>query len=239
VTPYVLGIIAVTCLGFAKGGFVGIGLAATPILMLALPPLDAVAVLVPVMAVQDVFSVWVYRREYDRRNLMVMLPGVAIGVALAWTVVVHASYVQLLVGLTLAGVVLVHWLAPVPRRPLAALGVLWGTASGFAGLMANAGSVGFLAYVLPQRLPPVVYAGTMAFFFAAVDLAKFPPLLAMEQFTSENLVRSAVLMPLALVANMAGVALVRRISSRLFYRVAYVLVLMISLILIAQSLGAQ
>jgi hypothetical protein len=33
----------VICLGLAKGGFVGIGLAATPILALALLPLDAVA----------------------------------------------------------------------------------------------------------------------------------------------------------------------------------------------------
>jgi uncharacterized protein len=232
---YLVASVAVICLGLAKGGFVGIGLAATPILALALPPLDAVAVLAPVMLVQDAFSVWAYRRSYDHRSLTVMLPGVAIGIGCAWFVAVNAQHIQILVGLTLLGVVLASWLAPTVRRPGVTVGVLWGMASGFAGLMANAGSVGFLAYVLPQRLPPVMYAGTMAVFFAAVDVAKLPPLMAMRQFTAANLTHSALLVPLALIANMAGIALVRRTSPQLFYRVAYLLVFGVALTLIWQG----
>ena len=54
---------AVTCLGLAKGGFIGFGLVATPLLALAVSPLQAAAILLPIMLLQDLISTWTYRRE--------------------------------------------------------------------------------------------------------------------------------------------------------------------------------
>ena len=48
---------AVTFLGLAKGGFAGIGMAATPLMALTVPPLQAAAILLPILMVQDVISV--------------------------------------------------------------------------------------------------------------------------------------------------------------------------------------
>ena len=76
--------IAVLLVGLAKGGFSGIGMAATPLLALAVPPLQALAILLPILIVQDVVSLWWYRRDWDGWNLKVMLPGAVIGVGLAW-----------------------------------------------------------------------------------------------------------------------------------------------------------
>lgn len=52
-------------LGLAKGGFSGVGTAATPLLALYLPPLEAAALLLPILLCQDVISVYVFRREWD------------------------------------------------------------------------------------------------------------------------------------------------------------------------------
>src|SRR5216117_1555443 len=43
---------AVLLVGLAKGGFSGIGMAATPLLALAVPPLQALAILLPILMVQ-------------------------------------------------------------------------------------------------------------------------------------------------------------------------------------------
>jgi hypothetical protein len=227
--------VAIVCLGLAKGGFVGLGLLATPILMLSLPPLDAVAVLIPVMLAQDIFSVWAYRREYDPRNLRIMLPGVLIGITVAWLLLVEITHIRLLVGLTLLWLVITQTFGPSSHRSSPVVGTFWGVASGFAGLVSNAGSIGFLMYVFPQRLAPRVYAGTMAIFFAVVDLAKLPPFIGMRQFTQENLEHSAFLILPALAMNWIGIILVRRINPRLFYRLATALVFCIAVILIWQD----
>jgi uncharacterized membrane protein YfcA len=80
---YIAACIAVTFLGLAKGGFAGVGLVATPLLSLVVPPVQAIAIVLPILLVQDVISVWAYRRHWDAWNLKVLIPGGLIGVAIA------------------------------------------------------------------------------------------------------------------------------------------------------------
>jgi hypothetical protein len=103
-------------------------------------------------------------------------------------------------------------------------------------LLANAASGPFLTYVLPQRLEKEVFVGTTAIFFAATDIIKVPPLVLTQQFSSSGLMRSALLLPLAIVTNFLGIWLVRRTSTHLFYRVAYWLVFGVALTLIWQGM---
>jgi uncharacterized membrane protein YfcA len=56
---YLAAIPAVTFLGMSKGGFAGVGLLATPLLALVLPPLQAAAILLPILILQDIISVYV------------------------------------------------------------------------------------------------------------------------------------------------------------------------------------
>jgi uncharacterized membrane protein YfcA len=70
-------------------------MAATPLMALTVPPLQAAAILLPILMVQDVISVWTYRRTWSGWNLKVMLPGAVIGVAAAWVLAAHVSDVAL------------------------------------------------------------------------------------------------------------------------------------------------
>ena len=83
---YCAAVPAVIILGLSKGGFSGVGTAATPLLALYLPPLEAAALLLPVLISQDMISIYVYRRDWDARNLAIMLPGALAGMGLAWLV---------------------------------------------------------------------------------------------------------------------------------------------------------
>jgi len=171
----------------------------------------------------------------------VLLPGVLVGVGFAWLIVARVtieSHIRIVVGMVVLVLVIEHWIgsgAPRPR-PSAALGVVSGVAAGFAGLLANAASGPFLTYVLPQRLEKEVFVGTTAIFFAATDIIKVPPLVLTQQFSSSGLMRSALLLPLAIMTNFLGIWLVRRTSTHLFYRVAYWLVFGVALALIWQGM---
>jgi len=56
---YLLALPAVPLLGLGKGGFAGVGMIATPLLALAVPPLQAAAIVLPILLVHDIISVWV------------------------------------------------------------------------------------------------------------------------------------------------------------------------------------
>jgi len=79
---YLLAIPAITALGLGKGGFAGVGMISTPLLALTMPPLQAAAILLPILLCQDAISVWVYRRQWSRWNLKVLLPGALVGKSL-------------------------------------------------------------------------------------------------------------------------------------------------------------
>ncbi len=62
---YLLAIPAITILGLGKGGFSGVGMISTPLIALVIPPLQAAAIVQPILIVQDAISAWVYRRDYS------------------------------------------------------------------------------------------------------------------------------------------------------------------------------
>ncbi|MFT4254704.1 MAG: sulfite exporter TauE/SafE family protein [Caulobacter sp.] len=235
---YAVAVPAVILVGLAKGGFAGIGVVATPLLALAVGPVKAAAILLPLLILQDVVGVWAYRKTWDKGLLILMVPPAAVGIFLGWALaaLVSSAAVELAVGLVsvlfaaqrLWAERAVRAAAAVeagPARPW--LGALCGMASGFTSQIAHAGGPPFQIYVLPRRLPRDVFVGTSAIFFAVVNWMKMPAYLALGQFTPDVLTAVAVLAPLAFASTWAGVWLVRRVPAEGFYKVIYVLLILV------------
>ncbi|MFI5013562.1 MAG: sulfite exporter TauE/SafE family protein [Hyphomicrobiales bacterium] len=242
---YLAAIPAVIILGLAKGGFAGVGTLATPIVALAIPPVQAAAVVMPILIVQDVYSVYVYRRHWDAFNLKVLLPGAVIGVIIGYLLAARLpeAGVGLAVGLISIAFGLRQLLrrssaAPPAGRPSVPAGWFWGALSGFTSMISHAGSPPYQIYVMPQRLEARVFVGTSVLFFAIVNWMKVPPYLALGQFTRGNLATSAALFPLAIAATWFGVLVVRRVSSERFYLVSYWLMVVIGSKLVFDAMAA-
>jgi uncharacterized protein len=245
---YLLAIPAVTFLGLSKGGFAGLGMLATPLLALIVPPLEAAAILLPILIVQDAISIWTYHRAWSAWNLKVLLPGSVFGVGAGWLFARYFSNaaIELTVGAIAMIFVLYVWLGARLRaylgrppakaqRPHAAMGVLWGALSGFTSTLIQVGSPPFQIHMLPQRLEKFTLVGTMVIFFAIVNWMKVIPYFALGQFSTRNLATSALLLPLAVATNFLGVWLVRITPTDRFYRIAYVLMLLIAIALLWQG----
>jgi uncharacterized membrane protein YfcA len=230
---YLLAIPAVTALGLSKGGFAAFGSLATPLLALYLPPLEAAAIILPLLITQDMISVWNYRKDWSGWNVKVLLPGAVIGIGIAWLVAAHVSdnFVRITVGLIGVAFVANVWWGPKPttlKPPRAATGLFWGALSGFTSTMSQAGGPPFQVFVLPQRLAKLTLVGTGTVFFAAVNAIKVIPYFALGQFSTHGLATSFVLLPIAVAANFLGIWLVRVTPTEVFYRIAYWMVLFIS-----------
>ena len=115
-------------------------------------------------------------------------------------------------------------------------GVVFGALGGFTTLLANAGGPAWQMHLLPQKLDKLTYAGTLTMLFAASNLIKLPAYGALGQLTWGNLAIGLILIPVAVLANYAGLWLVRRTPTEAFFRIAYVLMFLIAVELIRSSL---
>ena len=239
---YALAIPAVIALGLSKGGFVGLGQMATPVLALVMPPLEAAAIMLPIMIAQDAAAVWVYRKEWSGRIVAIVLPGALLGVGAAWLLAAHISdaAVRVFIGLTTIAFVLYNWLGPRPvphkGKPPVAPGLFWGSISGFTSTICQAGGPPYQMYVLGLALPKMVYVSTNAIVFAAINWMKLVPYFALGQFSTRGLTTSAALLPLAMLANWFGFWVVRVTPQELFYRITMIIMFLISVELVRSGM---
>jgi uncharacterized membrane protein YfcA len=232
---YALAIPAVVALGLSKGGFAGVGQMATPMLALVMPPLEAAAIFLPIMIVQDATAVWVYRKDWNGRILAVVVAGGAIGVTAAGLLAAYISdaAVRVFIGVTTIAFVAysLFGMMRVPRegkKPGTVAGVIWGALSGFTSTICQAGGPPYQMYVLSLKLPKMTYVGTTAIVFAIMNWMKLVPYVALGQFSTKGLGTSLALLPLAIATNMLGFWLVRVTPQETFYRITLVIMLLIS-----------
>jgi uncharacterized membrane protein YfcA len=241
-TFWLVAAFCVLLLGLAKGGFAGVGAVATPILALLLPPLQAAAILLPIIMLQDAISVVAYRKYLDRWNLMVGIPGGILGVGIAGLLAAYVTdaHIRLTIGIIGVSFVMWRWFGPKPTdiriKPSAIGGVFWSTISGFTSTLSHAGGPPWQVHILPQNLPKLVLAGTTACFFMVINYVKVIPFVALGQFSYDNIAVSLLLFPLAIATNFLGLWLVRVTPQETFYKIVYVFTFLVSLELIRNGL---
>lgn len=224
---YLVSVPAVLLLGVSKSGFgAGFGSLAVPLMALAVPVPQAAAILMPLLLVMDLIGMAAFRNDVDRVLLKFMLPFSMLGIVLGTLLFkwLDARWVAGLVGVfTLLFLAQRLLFPPRPDSPPPARwwGAVLVTVSGFTSFVAHAGGPPLNAYVVPLKLRPLVYTGTMAFLFFFINLAKWVPYAWLGLLDMPNLVTSLALMPLAPLGVWAGIRIARRIKPTLFYRFIY------------------
>lgn len=238
--------VAAMLVGLAKGGLAGVGTMAVPVMALALPPVQAAAILLPILCLTDLVAVWTWWGTWSRRTLLLMLPGGVAGVGVGWltAALVSDAAVRLIVGLialAFAG----RWLwqlwhrRPRPPRPEdPPRAAFWGGLAGYTSFVAHAGSPPFQVYTLPLGLDPRTLTGTSVAFFTIVNYVKLVPYFALGQFDAENLGASASLAPLAVAFTLVGAWIVRRMRAQVFYPFTYAMTALVGLKLVWDGLVA-
>ena len=223
--------------GLSKGGLASAAALAVPMLSLIMSPIEAAAILLPVFLATDWMAVWLYRRDYSASNIAILVPAMLLGIALATIITPYTPESALLIATGLIGV----WYgarnrfgrrtgAPVPAR--IGRGLFWGILTGITSFITHSGSPPAQAYLMPQRLPKLVFAGTIAIAFAIGNLAKIPGYWAIGAFGDLNLGMTLALVAAGLLGTIAGRWLVHRLDDRVYLRVIEALLLVLSVVLL-------
>ncbi|MBR0558216.1 sulfite exporter TauE/SafE family protein [Ciceribacter sp. L1K23] len=246
---FLVAIPAVAVVGLSKGGLGGaFALVGVPLMALAVPPMQAAAIFLPILLVMDAVALWAWRQYNDRRTLFILLPGAILGIGLGWATssYVSANAMRLVLGLITVAFVL-RFVAETyvrhrgneiaARSHNSVLATFWGTVCGYSSFVAHAGGPPFQIYVLPLKLDPRSYTGASVRFFALVNLIKVIPYFALGELDTENLTLSFFLLPVALVSTLAGAQLVKMMKPAIFYPFMYGMALIAGLKLLWDGIG--
>lgn len=224
---YACAIPAILIFGMAKGGFGGgIAVISVPLISLAMPPVQAAAIMLPLLIIMDAVAVWSFRGKWSKTNIRMTLPGAIAGIVVGAFTFRYLSddAIRILIGVVSVLFCLNYWLQPSIEKktePSLLHGSLWGTVAGFTSFGIHAGGPPMSIFLLPQKMEKTQLMGTFAIFFAVVNLVKLIPYTWLGQFDRTNLLTAAVLVPLAPVGVRLGYFLLHRISEQLVYRLCY------------------
>ena len=233
-------IAAAVIVGLAKGGLSSVGSLAVPMLALFMNPVQAAAFLLPVLIVTDMVAVWLYRRDYSGRNVAILVPAMLCGIGIATLIVPFAPEALLLAITGGIGIWTLwrRWFGSKPETPSPARigpGFFWGTIAGITTFITHSGAPPTQAFLLPQNLPRLTFAGTFAVSFAIANFSKLPGYYALGLFDAANLRLQALLVLTGISGTVAGRAIVKRLTDDNFTRVIELLLLILSVVLLAKA----
>ena len=220
---WALAVPAVLIAGISKGGFGGgVGIIAVPLMAMAISPIEAAAIMLPVLCAMDIVGWWGYRKRWYRPHMGKLLAAAMVGsVAGALTFrMMDENAIRLLVGFLAVGFP-IYQISGVAARvydkpPGPRAGMFWSSLSGYTSFIIHAGMPPFAIYLLGLRLEKTLYVGTTVVFFAIVNWAKILPYYWLDLLNLGNMSTAAVLVPLAPIGIWIGMWLRDRVPQRLF-----------------------
>ena len=234
---------AVLLAGLSKGGFGGgVGFIGVLALAQVSSPIQAVAIMLPILCVMDLIGVGAYRRDWHRPSMKVLGIGCLIGTVIGMLTFkwMDDQLIRLMVGFIAVAFFIDFFRAggekAAARTFSDPVGYVLGTISGFTSFVIHAGLPPVAMYLLPQRLDKRVHVGTIVILFFLVNYAKILPYLWLGLFTMPNLTISLVLLPLAPIGMFIGIKFNHLIPQKWFLRASYMILFILGVRLLYEGL---
>lgn len=240
---YLCAVPAVLLFGMAKGGLGGgLALLSVPLMALAVSPVTAAAVLLPILIIMDATAIWRFRGQWSKINLRYTLPGAIAGVVVGALTFRYLSddAIRIMIGAIAVAFCLNYWLRSKngqQKTPSSLRGNFWGGIAGFTSFGIHAGDPPISMYILPLKLEKTMMMATFAAFFAVVNLAKAIPYAWLGLLDHSSLMTSLVLVPIAPLGVLFGYYCMQRIEEATIYRLCYGFLLLVGLKLLWEGLG--
>ncbi|PAU74118.1 MULTISPECIES: sulfite exporter TauE/SafE family protein [Halomonas] len=227
--------------GVSKGGFAGgFGTLSVPLMALAIGPVEAAGLLLPLLLVMDGFTVKAWWGHHNRLEVRHLLPGLVIGVIIGTLLIgrLDEDGVRLLLGVISLLFAAYMLFKPSAGRPITTRWALpAGAGCGFTSFLAHAGAPPLNLYLVPRRLSKEAFIATSSILFAALNLMKLPPYLWLGEINLTSAGGSLVLVPVAWAGVHSGLWLQHRVSERLFYRLVILVMAIVGVQLLVKALG--
>ncbi|MDR3530042.1 MAG: sulfite exporter TauE/SafE family protein [Rhodopila sp.] len=231
------GVLAASILrGFTGFGF---GLAAVPLLLLALPPAQVVPLVVTLQVVIGLAGLRAASTQCDWRAVRLLFPGLILGVPIGLLILttLPANLVRLVIGgIIAASVVLIKRGARLPPHPsrLVSFGV--GLVSGIISGLASMGGPPIIVYLLAAGHTPARMRATAIVYFMLSGCVSLIPMAARGLITQDILIWTVASLPVLFGGSRLGTWAFHRAKPRHHRLVALVTLSGLAALLIGRAL---
>lgn len=238
---WALGAFAGALIGFSKTGVPGAGILVIPVMAAIFGGRSSVGTLLPMLIFADCFAVLWYRRHTRWDKLIVIIPWVALGMAIgAWflqylgEVSGTKDVLSQIIGWLVLVMLAVHlarsvWgdrLVPHSRAAAASTGA----AAGFATTVSNAAGPIMTIYFQGMGLNKEQFLGSFAWYFFIFNMTKVPIFMALTManpaeplFTVQGFLFDLIVLPAIVLGAYLGKWLVAYIPQKAFDTVILIL----------------
>lgn len=235
----VFGVLAASVLrGFTGFGF---GLAAVPLLSLALPPVRAVPFVVVLQVIVGAISVHSAWRLCDWRAVRGLAPGLVLGIPVGVVIltVFRPNTVRFVIGLATAASVVVLWRgARLPPRPSPVVTGAVGFASGILSGLSSTGGPPIVVYLLALAHDAAVVRATSIIYFGLAAVVALVPMTWRGLVDRQVLIWAAASIPVLFAGTWMGNWGFRRARPQYHRLTALLLLSVLSLMLIIRAVIA-
>ena len=234
---YAMAVPSVILIGLSKGGLTGLGVLAVPLMAIVASPMQAAAVLMPILLILDLVAVWTYRKSFDKITLIITIPSSIIGIIIGAVLVsqVNPDWIRVIIGFIAISFTISHWRTAKDRGSRGHSifrGTVWGSITGFTSFVTLTGAPPYQMYLLPLKLDQRTYAGTFMIFFWLNNILKIIPFMMLGEMTRSTVTTSMILFPISLIFTFLGIWIVRKLPTKIFYEIIYILLFLVSIKLI-------
>jgi uncharacterized membrane protein YfcA len=239
---WLLGAACAFFIGVAKTGVPGFGILVVPLMVIAVGDARASAGwLLPLFCAGDLFAVFYYRGHAEAKRLFSLFPWVVAGMAVGAVVLgAPETFLRRLVGIITLLMIAIYLAKSRRESPTTSDSIhsqaVYGSAAGFATMVANAAGPVMNVYLLAKRLPKEDFVATGAWFFLLVNLTKLPVYAYHGLVDRRSLAFDFLVLPLLAAGALSGRFIVRRIPQRLFEGTVFGLSAAAALLLLAPPL---
>jgi uncharacterized membrane protein YfcA len=214
-------------IGLAKTAISGLGLLTVIMMAMVFPAKESTGIVLPMLVFGDVFAVVFYRRHGNLKVVLRLLPFAVAGVVAGFLFMDRIDDVKLrriigwVVLIMITGNVLLklrsgeskvlgfHFAAPWVQGTL-------GVFAGFTTMIANAAGPVMTVYLEAMGVKKEEFVGTMAWFFAVVNLVKVPFSVKLGLVTGESLRFGLPLLPVITAGAVGGYFALRAVPQKAF-----------------------
>ena len=232
-----LAILAVLAVSISKAGFGGaMGSFSVPILLFALPPQLAIGVLLPLFLITDFWVVYIWRKMFDKRILLIMCVFGLFGELVGWLLFDYLNE-QMLTGMigsiSIITALNYGWrrinpsknnsakIAILVSRKIFQRGAIWCGLSGISSFVSLSGGIPAQVFLLPHALKRQTFVGTLSLYFLVINISKIPFYAEIGIFSVATLSVSLWLILIIPIGVFIGKQLNTHLSDQIFYDISH------------------
>ncbi len=233
-------ILCAILIGFTKTSFAAIGTIVVPIMALTFGAKPSTGLLLPLLCLADLGAIIYYRRSCSWQHLFRLLIWAVVGLFVGIVVdhFIPSAWFRYLLAFSILISVVVLLFNQMKRsssesRPKGWLLGTYGVVGGFATMIGNAAGPIMSVYLLSVNMPKLLFVGTSAWFFMAINYIKMPlQIWVWDNIHYDSILIGLCMIPFIAIGSILGIYVVKIVPEELYRKLVIWITLFSALILL-------